>query len=711
MLRLPRDEVLGRFVFEVVTVGPEDHSLLMSIQDVIARGARFTIDDVEVRRTDGSRLSIELAVTPVSRDHPLLTSVAVFRDVTHRHEVDRMKDEFVSVVSHELRTPLTSIRGSLGLLAGGVLGELPVKGQRMLEIAVDNTDRLIRLINDILDIERIQSGAVVFQKQHCEAAELIAETLRIVVPLARDAGVDVGLAKVDGAVWGDADRLIQTLTNLVSNAVKFSPPGGAVTLSAERANGEVRFRVMDEGRGIPTDRLETIFDRFAQVDASDSRQKGGTGLGLAICRSIVEQHGGRIWAESGAGPGSTFSFTIPAASEPEPITIVPSGDGPLVLVCDDDPSLLEVASMLLSTHGYRVIVARDGVQAVELAVAERPAVIVLDMFMPELDGWHTIKELKARPECASIPVLVLSVLDADQGGGLGELVDKWLTKPSGATDSLVAAVEQLLGTDGQLPRVLIVEDDDDLARVLAASLERRGLRVGIATTAAQATRLSRTFLPDLIVLDIVLPDGDGFAVIDQLRRDGRLSSIPVIVYTARDLTEDDRSRLTLGETEILFKSRVSPETFEQRVLSLLDGRAGARASEASGGTNVANRRLLIIDDDEGIREVAQLSLELVGGWSVITAPSGRAGVEAARRERPDGILLDVMMPDQDGPTTLAELRGDDEVGGVPVVFLTAKVQAAERSRFAEMDVAGLIAKPFDPMTLPGQIAELFGWAP
>jgi PAS domain S-box-containing protein len=574
MLRLPADQIIGRYVYEVVTVGPEDRSLLVSIQEHIDDGRSFAIDDVEVQRNDGTRLSIELTVTPVSQDHPMLTSVAVFRDVTHRHEVDRMKDEFVSVVSHELRTPLTSIRGSLGLLAGGAAGELPEQGRRMVDIAVENTDRLIRLINDILDIERIQSGAVVLHRQHCQAAELIAESLRVVVPLAREAGVEVGLAKVEGVVDGDRDRLVQTLTNLVSNAVKFSPRGGIVTLAARNVGADVLFTVSDEGRGIPADRLESIFGRFQQVDASDSRTKGGTGLGLAITRSIVEQHGGRIWAESTLGEGSTFSFTIPAAAEAPARPLDPVGEGPLVLVCDDDRSLLEVAQALLSSHGYRVIVAQTGAEAVELAAREHPAVIVLDLFMPEMDGWGTVEALKARPETADIPVLVLSVLDEDDGVGLGDRVEAWLTKPGGANDALLAAVDELLGSDSNVPRVLVVEDDEDLARVLATSLERRGLRVLVAPTVAAATRMSRTFLPDMIVLDIVLPDGDGFAVVEQLRHDGRLSSIPLLVYTARELDERDAERLTLGETEILFKSKVDPATFETRVLALLEGVVG-----------------------------------------------------------------------------------------------------------------------------------------
>ncbi|HEU4839793.1 MAG TPA: response regulator [Ilumatobacteraceae bacterium] len=574
LLRLDRHQLLGQIVPDVLTIGPADHSLLTKILAELAEDRPFFTDNVTIQRRDGTAFAAETTVAPVLREHASLSSVAVFRDVTHRHEVDRMKDEFVSVVSHELRTPLTSIRGSLGLLAGGAVGEIPENGRRMVEIAVENTDRLIRLINDILDIERIESGAVVLHHEQCRVTELVAESLRVVVPVARAAGVEVGLAKIEGDVWADADRIVQTLTNLLSNAVKFSPVGGVVTLTAAEADGFVEFSVADEGRGIPADKLESIFGRFQQVDASDSRQKGGTGLGLAISRSIVEQHGGRIWAESEEGHGATFRFTVPAIERNED-EMAAVGDGPVVLVCDDDPSLLEVARMLLSTHGYRAVVAQTGAEALRLAASERPAVIILDLYMPSMDGWQTVEALKADPATADIPVLVLSVLDADDGAGLGELVERWITKPVGDSDALLEAIAELVDGDERRSRVLVVEDDEDLARVLATSLEQRGLRVLVAPTAAAATRLSRTFLPDLIVLDIVLPDGDGFAVVEQLRHDGRLAAVPLVVYTARDLSAEDRERLTLGETEVLFKSRVTPEAFERKVLALLDGALGA----------------------------------------------------------------------------------------------------------------------------------------
>lgn len=273
-------------------------------------------------RKDGTSFPVEYITTPIQEQNEIKGAVLTFKDITERQGVERMKDEFISVVSHELRTPLTSIRGSLGLLANGLLESYPEKAGRMLQIAVSNTDRLVRLINDILDLERIQSGKVTMVEQFCNAADLTIAAADAMRTMADKAGVTLCVNPIPVQLWADPDRIFQVLTNLLSNALKFSQEGSRVWLSASLTSAEsldfmdsqtpeVLFQIKDEGRGIPRDKLESIFERFQQVDASDSRKKGGTGLGLAICRSIVEHHGGQIWVESVVGEGSSFYFTLP----------------------------------------------------------------------------------------------------------------------------------------------------------------------------------------------------------------------------------------------------------------------------------------------------------------------------------------------------------------------------------------------------------------
>lgn len=257
------------------------------------------------------------ATVPIhSESGELIGHVGTIEDMTERYRVDRLKREFLSVVSHELKTPLASIRGALGLLASGRLTDDPETAQEMIEIAKEDTERLVRLVNDILDLERLESGQFALTQQWCDAAALMRRSVESLQPLAEAAGLSLVCQPLSVKIYGDGDRIVQTLINLLGNAIKFSPAGGQVCLRAERLEGSqapagaICFQVQDQGRGISPDKRDLIFERFQQTDAADARQ-GGTGLGLAISRSIVELHGGRIWLESTVGQGSTFYFTIP----------------------------------------------------------------------------------------------------------------------------------------------------------------------------------------------------------------------------------------------------------------------------------------------------------------------------------------------------------------------------------------------------------------
>ena len=315
MLGYEVQDLIGRTMQSILQVDTWDDILLndciscTAFQDVKAQ----QVTDKVFYRNDGSSFPVEYVSTPMQERGEIVGGVVIFKDITERLAVEKMKNEFVSVVSHELRTPLTSMRGALGLMASGMLRDRPDKAQRMLEIAVANTDRLVRLINDILDIERMTAGKVNFEKQLCSVSELMTQAIEAMQAMAEKSGVILSLTPVQANLWADPDRILQTLTNLLSNAIKFSNPGSTVSLKANLFAQEICLQVQDQGRGIPSEKLETIFERFQQVDASDSRAYGGTGLGLAICRSIVDQHGGKIWVESILSQGSTFYVTLPLA--------------------------------------------------------------------------------------------------------------------------------------------------------------------------------------------------------------------------------------------------------------------------------------------------------------------------------------------------------------------------------------------------------------
>lgn len=312
--------------------GDECYQRMQAYVETALSGRVITYEN-DIVLKDGSARSVNVTYIPHLDDSKAVKGFfALTNDISDRKAIERMKDEFISVISHELRTPLTSLHSALKILATGQLGTLSNAGQQMLGIADDSTERLVRLVNNVLDLQRIESGKVVMERQACNATNLMIQAAEVMQAMAQQHGVTLMTQAEDLSIWADADYILQTLTNLLSNAIKFSSPGGTVWLTVachkkpsraksknqtlkskiQAAYSEVVFRVRDEGQGIPANQLERIFERFQQVDSSDSRKKGGTGLGLAICRKIIEQHNGKIWAESAPGHGSTFAFTLPA---------------------------------------------------------------------------------------------------------------------------------------------------------------------------------------------------------------------------------------------------------------------------------------------------------------------------------------------------------------------------------------------------------------
>lgn len=281
--------------------------------------------NIEFVSRTGASFPVEFNTSAMPSEGGAAGVVVTFRDITERLVVERMKDEFVSTVSHELRTPLTSIRGSLGLLGSGLLGPVPERAVRMLEIALTNTDRLVRLINDILDLEKMSAQRVELHRAFVAAPALMEDAVSVIQTLADKAGVTVTWDCDATILWADPDSLVQALTNLLGNAVKFSSPGTNVRMTGAVSDDAFVFRISDQGRGIPAENLESIFERFKQVDSSDSRDKGGSGLGLAICRSIATAHDGTIRADSVPGEGSTFSLMLPLAPDRTILPWMPAG--------------------------------------------------------------------------------------------------------------------------------------------------------------------------------------------------------------------------------------------------------------------------------------------------------------------------------------------------------------------------------------------------
>jgi len=316
------DDLTGREIHQVIHHSHADGTPYSRVTSPILQGMRrrevVRMRDEVFWRHDGTKIPVEYIANPLIEDGRLAGMVVAFQDVSERRRLHKMKDEFISTVSHELRTPLTSLRASLGLISSGTLDKRPEKQRQMVEMAIGNCDRLIRLVNDILDFEKMESGRLPLNRIAVEAVDLLRRASDVAHSMAIEVQISFQIKAAPATVYADPERALQVLNELVSNAIKFSPPQTVIRLATQPAGErEVCFVVEDQGRGIPPEKIDHIFDRFQQGDASDSRALGGTGLGLALCRSIVEQHGGRIWAESTLGNGSRFFFTLPAA-ENEP---------------------------------------------------------------------------------------------------------------------------------------------------------------------------------------------------------------------------------------------------------------------------------------------------------------------------------------------------------------------------------------------------------
>lgn len=549
------------------------------IAEALRAGLTTTAEQDVYRCLDGKEVPVEVTASPLRDEDRIRGAVVAFRDITERREMERIKDEFVSVVSHELRTPLTAIRGALGILDSDATVISPEQTARMVQVALRSSERLGRLVDDILDVERLDAGTTRLELTEHYVDALVAAAVDQVSVMADEAGVALRAAGSPEIVHADGERVVQALTNLLGNAVRFSPRGGTVRVTATPVGDLVEVRVDDEGRGIPPDKLEAVFRRFEQVDASDTRERGGSGLGLAIARSIVEGHGGRLWAVSdGDGHGSSFRLTLrrvaprvtAAAGEPPGETSAATH----VVVVDDDPYVVQVLRTILEERGYGVVGVTDGRAALEAVEEAQPAAIVLDLAMPDTSGADVLSRLRSSAATAEVPVVVVSGTRPADAQESAALADGWLVKPV-EPRRLVSTVRDVIRRQPHHDRVLVVEDDDELRAVVATVLERGGFAVTQARSVAEALEaLAHGDDPDLIVLDLVLPGGSGHELVAELRRDGRLRRLPLVVYSGAEVGSAKRDDLRLGPTTFLTKDRTAPDAILGFVLDLLDAAAG-----------------------------------------------------------------------------------------------------------------------------------------
>jgi signal transduction histidine kinase/DNA-binding response OmpR family regulator len=491
----------------------------------------------------------------------------------------RAKSDFLANMSHELRTPLNAIIGFSEVLLERTFGPLNAKQAEYLGDIVTSGRHLLLLINDTLDLSKIEAGKMELELSTFGLPAVLEDGVTMVREQAArhriECSVHVG-PELD-EVEADERKVKQVVFNLLSNAVKFTPDGGRVDVRAHRAGDVAEVSVADTGVGIDPDDQVRIFQEFQQAG-----QQEGSGLGLALARSLVELHGGRLWVESEPGSGSTFTFTLPVhqATEPEkaesaladaatPTEARPSGAPPAtVLLIEDDQRSVELLTLYLERDGFEVVARGDGLAGIETARRLRPDAIVLDIMLPELSGWEFLSLVKADETTAPIPVVIVSMLD-ERGKGLALGAAAYLVKPV-SRDKLLATLRPIVSarTEDGSCTVLAIDDDPVAVKLIETVLGAEGYTVVGAQSAEEGLQAARTELPDVIVLDLLMPGADGFEVVKRLQADPTMADIPVVVLTAKAIAPEERERLAGHVAHLAAKASFSRAEFVELVRRL-----------------------------------------------------------------------------------------------------------------------------------------------
>jgi len=511
---------------------------------------------------------------------------------------NRAKSNFLASMSHELRTPLNAIIGFSELLESHTFGDLNERQQRYVTNVLTSGRHLLQLINDILDLSKVEAGHMELALSTFDIRTTLGEVRTIVGTLAmkKHLGLEVEVEDSVTTLRADQSKFKQILYNLLSNAIKFTPDGGSVRVTARVAaevgdnqGGEwIEVAVADTGIGLRPEDQERIFGTFEQVDSAYAREQQGTGLGLTLSRRFVELHGGRIWVESEFGKGSVFRFVLPlkahAVTTEAPLDKArPSGvgNGPLVLVVEDDKQAGEVLAHDLVRGGYRVARAATGEQAVALARSLQPDAITLDVLLPDQDGLKVLARLKGLPETRAIPVVIVSLTEGRELGFSLGAVD-WLVKPANPASFLAAVRKAINGTEAGTQTVLVVDDEPPTVELLTDMLRNHGFRVLAAHDGRQGIELARTECPNLIVLDLVMPGLTGFDVVQELREHPETREIPILIFTVKDLNAEERERLKGSVQAVVTKGAAGNLLRELARVQAADGRRVGVAAEERG---------------------------------------------------------------------------------------------------------------------------------
>ncbi|HLL00573.1 MAG TPA: response regulator [Myxococcaceae bacterium] len=662
---------------------------------------------IRQQNDDLDRLATELAIAKRNEEEGRREAEAAAR----------LKSEFLANFSHEIRTPLNGIIGYCDLLMREEGSRLTAHGRRDLNVVKTNAKTLLALINDILDLSKIEAGRVEVVTERVDIQELAEECLATVREYlkGKDVALTMNIAENARFLRTDALKLRQVMLNLLSNAAKFTD-SGEVSLGARAEGNELVMTVEDTGTGMPADQLPFIFEKFRQVDGSSTRKVGGTGLGLAIVRELSKVLGGNVDVTSVLGRGSTFtvrlagvlesdapSSTMPGteaqaelvAVEDVAAKLAPLAAGSTVLVVDDDPLMQQLVSGQLEPAGFKVLAADDGVNALRIAREQKPQAIILDIHLPRLDGWSVLSQLKSEPALSNIPVILVSVEEQRaRGYSLGAC--EYLIKPV-EPQRLVEVVTRTLGTVALASgEVLVVDDDASTRELVSRSLRRAGFSTSEAHSGEDALLKARVSPPVLVVLDLMMPNLDGFEVLRRLRSEKL--TMPVVVLTGKTLSAEEQATLRDGFIAFVRKGgHALEDVIGQAKTLLLQQRA------------VANRaaRILYVEDNPQNRDIVR---RYIGNtYELIEAEDGEHGLERVQRDSPDLVLMDLSLPRVDGWEATRRLRAlPAAVSKVPVIAVTAHAGREYQDKALAAGCDAYLTKPLDRDQLLDTIRKHLG---
>ncbi len=587
-------------------------------------------------------------------------------------EANKLKSEFLSNMSHELRTPLNSIMALSRVLIMQAKDKLSDDENNYLEIVERNGKQLLSLINDILDLSKIEAGKMDINPQFISIANVLNIIKENMQTLADEKSLTINLEIPNNLpqVETDETRLHQAILNIVSNAVKFTD-AGSVDISVKCNQENIYIEVKDTGIGISTENLPHIFDEFRQVDGSSSRQFEGTGLGLAIASKMIKILGGKIDVKSKLGKGSVFRISLPIIwyekiEFPQDLklnNLVSPAESRTILVVDDDQEIVDKISKYLEESGYKTICATSGNEALKLAVEFQPFAITLDVFMPEMDGWEVLQKLKSKPLTKDIPVIIVTVSDNKETGfALG--ADSYIQKPVNKQ----ILISEILRLNKATHSVMIIDDNEIDLKQMSDHLKAERIHTILAGGGKEGIELLKKQIPDVLVLDLLRPEIDGFMVLRNIRKSPEMMGLPVVIVSAKDFSKEDKERLSGNVSSVLSKSDTTPQELFKEIKRILN-----ELEETQKIPEIPDSKLhiLLVEDNEKIIKQVKTVLGKEG-FIVDVAKGGRQAFEFIKETIPDAIILDLMLRDNDGFKILENLINTERTEKVPVLILTAK---------------------------------------